>query len=137
VSQENPEHNPLARPKRKKHPNKTSEYTVLRLPEDGGIFAVVRKAREHERYTLEPTDREREEGTKIPYYDRVIYLVTPFQNHLDGSPGPSCNCPHWMTKRTGCVHIQKFFEVYPELDPLKQDPSTNPGDHPVEKTQDS
>ena len=105
--------NELERPKRKKKANRTSEYTVLRLPEDGGIFAVARKAREHERYTLEPTKEERATMSKIPCYGRVIYLVTPFQNHLDGGPGPSCNCTHWVTKKTDCVHIRAFYEAYP------------------------
>lgn len=89
----------------------------MRLPEDPGLFAVVRKAKEHERYTFQPTKQEIEAEKKIPAYNRIIHLISPYINHLDGTEEPSCNCIHWMTKKTRCVHLKKFFELNPHLDP--------------------
>lgn len=107
----------------------------MRLPEDEGLFAIVRKIREHERYTFDPTEKEVAAGEKIPSYTRMIYLISPFINHLDESPMPSCNCKHWMTQKTRCVHLRKFFELNPHLDPGEDKP-TVPSETPEKPSHD-
>lgn len=126
----------LQRPKIKKKPSKLQEYTVMRLEEDEWLFAIVRTTREHERYTLIPTEREVAEGRKIPSYERIIYIISPFVNHLDGTDEPSCNCPHWMTQKTRCVHLRKFFSINPELDPGEK-PKPKPPKVPTIADQES
>lgn len=107
----------LVRPKRKKTPSSTKDYILMRLPEDDELFAVVKTTRDHEKYTLLPTDKERELGIKIPVYERTIQLISPYYNHLTGEEGESCTCLHWTTQKTRCVHLKKFFELNPHLDP--------------------
>jgi len=94
----------------KKPKHTTDDYTVLSVPEDPTRFAVVRRTDPEERFLVGNPSHP------CPLYQRVIYLISPFVNYETGEPGESCSCLHWITRKTRCIHLRKFYELNPHLD---------------------
>jgi hypothetical protein len=95
----------------------TKDYLLLRLPENPCIFAVTRLTDKSEKA---PVFAAHTEGSP-EVYQGMTYLISPFYNYITGDKTPACNCRYWRVTKKRCIHLKKFFELNPHLDP-----ETNP-----------
>jgi hypothetical protein len=103
----------------KTHP--LEEYALLSLPENPKLFAVERKAIGSEQFVKKDPNGE-ELGA---VYHSVIHFVSPFYNYYTGEPTESCTCISWRSRQERCIHLRKFYEMNPDLEP-KEIPKKTP-----------
>jgi hypothetical protein len=96
-----------------KYKHRTEDYVLLSIPENQWLFAVIRKTHPEEK----PTALDAKKPNPKETYQEVTHLVSPFWDYHQNKPGESCSCLSWRTRGLRCIHLRKFYEKNPGLEP--------------------